>query len=515
MAPPSSITALCHAARDLSAAPPEFWRTYFVHNSKTFNDVRNGATSFFTSALRDGSDPLSGALRPDHHSLIYLHVLLARLIAVDGTATPAHELAASGPRLIMYAMTFMEHFNPAHACLAPEAMEALGNRLLSVAVRLQKTILAVLPLKAGCARWAATTTTAATTTPAMDVTNLTPLHAILCKAALLSNAPTAALPVLDRDITDVDPDEFGIKYQHHLLYCYYGGMIYTQLKKHTRAMQFFELCVSAPGPHVSLIMIEAHRKLVLVSLLATGALPTLPKYASEAPVLRAAKLYSNAYVDFAHAYASGSAARINAAYRAHEQEFRQHGNCGLARQCVEAVTRRAVQRLTDTYLTLSLQDIAKSVGLATDATTTTPATNTTGSDGSGATTTTNTVGGGATSGADQTERLVLSMIQDGQVFAKISSRDGGMVSFRDAPQRYTDAATTRRLDGEIAQAMMLANRVLKMDRSIAVNKDFASKLASTESRGGAGGGGGPGGIGILAPIQGPGPGDHLMDADAF
>ncbi|KAJ3181706.1 hypothetical protein HDU87_000724 [Geranomyces variabilis] len=511
MAPPSSMTELCQAARDLSAAPPEFWRTYYVHNTKTFNDVRSGTIGFFTSALRDGSDPLSGALRPDDHSLIYLHVLLARLIAVDGTATPVHQLAANGPRLIMYAMTFMNHFNPVHACLAPEAMEALGNHLLSVAARLGKAVLAVLPLKVGCARWAtaASATTVTTTTPAMDITYLTPLHAILCKAALLANTPTAALPVLDRDVTEVDPEAFGITYQDHLLYCYYGGMIYTQLKQHTRAMQFFELCVSAPGPHVSLIMIEAHRKLILASLLATGALPTLPKYTSEAPVLRAAKMYSNAYVDFAQAYASGSAARIDASYRAHEQEFRQHGNRGLARQCVEAVTRRAVQRLTDTYLTLSLQDIAKSVGLATDATPSTA--NTTGSNGGGANA---NAGGGATSGADQTERLVLRMIQDGQVFAKISSRDGGMVSFRDAPQRYTDAATTRRLDREIAQAMMLANRVLKMDRSIAVNKDFASKIASAESRGGSGGhGAGPGGIGIMVPMQMPG--DYLMDADAF
>ncbi|KAJ3151207.1 hypothetical protein HDU86_006198 [Geranomyces michiganensis] len=521
---PTSMHDLCRDASDLSAAPLDVWKTYYHDNVSLFAGVQSGNASFFANALADGSDPLAfGVLRPDRHSLIYLHVLLARLVVLNNAEALTHGKAADGATIISYAMAFMEQFNCAHVSLAPDAMEALGNHLATLAKRLQKPILAVLPLKVGCARWAETTTTTiANQSKDVPMTNLTPLHTILCKAALLANAPTAALSILDRDITDIDPVAFGIKYQHHLLYCYYGGMIYTQLKQHARAMQLFELCVSAPGPHVSLIQIEAHRKLILVSLLANGGLPStlLPKYTSDA-VLRAAKLYSAAYADFAHAYASGSAARIDAEYRVHEAEFHQHGNRGIARQCVEAVTRRAVQRLTDTYLTLSLQDIAKSVGLATDATTATTGGDAAAGAGTGGGNAAGAGAAGSTGGADQTERLVLRMVQDGQVFAKISSRDGGMVSFRDAPQRYADAATTRRLDGEIAQAIVLASRVLKMDRSIAVNKDFASKLASAESRsfgGGGGGGGGGSGSGASASsaMMTPQiPSDNLMDADVF
>ena len=42
----------------------------------------------------------------------------------------------------------------------------------------------------------------------------------------------------------------------------------------------------------------------------------------------------------------------------------QDGNAGLVKLAMAARTKRAVQRLTQTYLTLSLADIASQVGLA-------------------------------------------------------------------------------------------------------------------------------------------------------
>ena len=42
----------------------------------------------------------------------------------------------------------------------------------------------------------------------------------------------------------------------------------------------------------------------------------------------------------------------------------QDGNAGLVKLALAARTKRAVQRLTQTYLTLSLADIAAQVGLS-------------------------------------------------------------------------------------------------------------------------------------------------------
>ena len=38
---------------------------------------------------------------------------------------------------------------------------------------------------------------------------------------------SAALPVLDQEFDDVDPKKTGMTARDFLLFCYYGGMIYT------------------------------------------------------------------------------------------------------------------------------------------------------------------------------------------------------------------------------------------------------------------------------------------------
>ena len=48
----------------------------------------------------------------------------------------------------------------------------------------------------------------------------------LCRC-LVSKRYSAALPVLDQDFVDVDPKATGMTARHFLLFCYYGGMIYT------------------------------------------------------------------------------------------------------------------------------------------------------------------------------------------------------------------------------------------------------------------------------------------------
>ncbi|TPX57777.1 hypothetical protein PhCBS80983_g03562 [Powellomyces hirtus] len=337
--------------------------------------------------------------------------------------------------LFRHVMTFMELFDPSHVNVVPAKMGAFGEAVFNLARKAGSPNLAVRPLQIACVRWSAP-----------DGANLTACHPLLCKASLLAKTPRAALIVIDRDISEINPSAFGIKYQHFLLYHYYGGMIYTGLRLYDRACQFFKLCITAPGPSVSAIQIEAYRKFILVSLLAHGVVPPLPKYTSPS-VLRASKQQCKPYLEFAQAYESLSNARIETEFKNGEQAFQSHGNRGIALQCMQALTRRNVQQLTETYLTLSLEDIAKSVGLVEVA---------------------------------ETERLILRMIEEGHVFAKISARDGGMVSFQDPPQRYTDVETTRRLHGEITQAMLLENQMLKMDRSIAVSKDFVAKVASGE-----------------------------------
>ena len=58
-----------------------------------------------------------------------------------------------------------------------------------------------------------------------------------------------------------------------LLYFYYGGMVCTAVKKYREAIYFFEAAVQVPATTLSHIMLEAYKKLILVSLIQNGEIP--------------------------------------------------------------------------------------------------------------------------------------------------------------------------------------------------------------------------------------------------
>ena len=85
----------------------------------------------------------------------------------------------------------------------------------------------------------------------------------------------------------------------------------------------------------------------------------------------------------------------------HERPVRCHSYT-TPRSAAAAAKRRSVKRLTQTYLTLSLADIAAKTGLE----------------------------------GESVESTILEMIEKGEIFASINQRDG-MVSFLDNPEQVT------------------------------------------------------------------------------
>ncbi|KAI8817598.1 uncharacterized protein EV422DRAFT_541352 [Fimicolochytrium jonesii] len=390
-----------------------------------------------------GQDPLA-LLSPFHNTIPYLKILLARATAVSLLDVDQIIL------LLQCCNSFAELFNVAHIRLIPTLMAEFGNSVVGLATKAKSQILAVSPLRIACLRWSA---------PNGDgEIYLTSIHQLLCKTCLLANAPRLALIVLDNDIESIDPAAFDTTIQSFLLYHYYGGMIYTALHQYKRALQFFTLCITAPGHIASAIQVEAHRKYILVSLLAHGKVMPLPKYMSSA-FEKAVKDLSEPYLEFSLAYQSSNTARVQAEYQTALQHFTAHGNGGLAAQCVQALTRRSIQQLTQTYLTMSLSDIAKSVGLQTPA---------------------------------EAERNILEMVENDQVLATISQRDQGIISFQDGAEKYNDLHTMKTLEGNIARAIAMSEEITGLDRSIEKSKEFLTKSQSGGDRGPAASGSGVG-----------------------
>lgn len=192
---------------------------------------------------------------------------------------------------------------------------------------------------------------------------LTSIHADLCQLCLLSKCMKPALEFLNTDVTDISQEGGQFDSKYFLLYYYYGGMIYTALKNYERALYFFEVCVTIPAMAVSHIMLEAHKKYVLVSLILHGKVLNFPRYVSQV-VNRYIKSLNQPYQELATAYSTNNWEEVNNVYIKFKAPFMRDHNMGLVQQVYELSYKKNIQRLTKTFLTLSLTDVASRVQLS-------------------------------------------------------------------------------------------------------------------------------------------------------
>uniref|UniRef100_A0AAY4DDM7 COP9 signalosome complex subunit 3 n=1 Tax=Denticeps clupeoides TaxID=299321 RepID=A0AAY4DDM7_9TELE len=279
----------------------------------------------------------------------------------------------------------------------------------------------------------------------MNSNQLTSVHADLCQLCLLAKCFKPAVPFLDLDMMDICKENGAYDAKHFLCYYYYGGMIYTGLKNFERALYFYEQAITTPAMAVSHIMLEAYKKYILVSLILHGKVQQLPKYTSQI-VGRFIKPLSNAYHELAQVYATNNPAELRSLVNKHSEAFARDNNTGLVKQCLSSLYKKNIQRLTKTFLTLSLQDMASRVQL---------------------------------SGPQEAEKYVLHMIEDGEIYASINQRDG-MVCFNDNPEKYNNPAMLHKIDQEMLKCIELDEKLKSMDQEITVNPQFVQKSMGTQ-----------------------------------
>ncbi|XP_060251488.1 COP9 signalosome complex subunit 3 isoform X5 [Ovis aries] len=208
-----------------------------------------------------------------------------------------------------------------------------------------------------------------------------------------------------------------------------------------------DLCqaITTPAMAVSHIMLESYKKYILVSLILLGKVQQLPKYTSQI-VGRFIKPLSNAYHELAQVYSTNNPSELRSLVTKHSEIFTRDNNMGLVKQCLSSLYKKNIQRLTKTFLTLSLQDMASRVQL---------------------------------SGPQEAEKYVLHMIEDGEIFASINQKDG-MVSFHDNPEKYNNPAMLHNIDQEMLKCIELDERLKAMDQEITVNPQFVQKSMGSQ-----------------------------------
>ncbi|KAG8481724.1 hypothetical protein CXB51_026639 [Gossypium anomalum] len=258
--------------------------------------------------------------------------------------------------------------------------------------------------------------------------HLTALHPELLLLCLLAKSYKTDHSILEEDIFEVDqPNDL-------FLYCYYGGMICIGQKHFQKALELLNNAVTALMFAVNAIAVEAYKKYILVSLILHGQFSTsLPKYSSSA-AQRNLRSLCQLYFDMERF------GDLETYVQSNKERFEHDNSLGLVKQVASSLYKQNIKRLTQTYLTLSLQDIANTVQL---------------------------------SSVREAKMHVLQMIQDGEIYATINQKDG-MVRFLEDPEQYKTIEMIERIDSSI-QRYDSSLAYMNVDELMSCDPSYLSK----------------------------------------
>ncbi|KAJ3681153.1 hypothetical protein LUZ60_015642 [Juncus effusus] len=365
--------------------------------------------------------PFLARLDPANHSLGYLYLLYSYLCS----QISKEELAAFLPSIA----EFLNSCSAVQIRLASDKFIVVCRCFKDQVIQNQNPIMGIAPIRSAVQKLQ------------ISSEHLMTLHSDFLLLCILAKCYKAGLIVLQNDVFEIEnPKDL-------FLYYYYGGIIYIGLKNFPKALDCFHNVITSPMTSLNAIAIEAYKKYILVSLIHTGQVPSFPKYTS-GTIQRNLRNYVQPYLDLSTAFATGKYSELDLAMRKNMDKFRSDNNVGLVKQVLASLYKRNIQRLTQTYLTLSLQDIANSVQLKT---------------------------------AKDAEMHVLHMIQDGEIYATINQKDG-MVSFHEDPEEYKTCEMVDHLDTSIQRLMALSGKLNSIDEHVSCDPAYLSKTGKERSR---------------------------------
>ena len=150
-------------------------------------------------------------------------------------------------------------------------------------------------------------------------------------------------------------------------------------------------------------------------------------------------MYCSEYLEFAKVYASHDVGKLEEVLTKHTTVFNRDHNLGLMKQCIPSLRKRIIQRLTQMYLTLSLDDLAAK---------------------------------GKVEGS--LEAFLLEMIDKGEILAKISHKDQIIAFMEGAGTEGLDVGFQERID----QAINLGAEMEELDESLMTNRSFLQQHVS-------------------------------------
>jgi len=297
---------------------------------------------------------------------------------------------------------------------------------------------------------------------------LTPQHGMALELALASRCLGEARELVAAPVLDVRAPLTGVTAPDVLAYGLHGAGVCLALRDYQRALDLLLLAISVPAVSPPAASLAAYKRYVLASLVARGEVPPLPHYVPPATA-RACQRDAGAYADLAGAFRGGDPAALERVASENRAALTADGNWELAGEVARALETARVRRLTETYLTLPLTDVAAKLGAGD---------------------------------AGEAEARVVALVRRGHVAARVDRRSR-TVEFRDAEEVPRGAALLAELEGRLEGAVDAASRVAIMDAEVQLSDAYVERLASRD-RAGRGRAGLPGAAGAEAERPGPG-----------
>jgi len=390
------------------------------------------------SFCNDGPDPLT-LLHFGRHTITTFYILLARCQNI-------HEDVS---KLFNQICDFVGQADSYQLRYVGKLVHVLGEQVVQIAIHLGHPGLAVIPLRDLLWRF--------NRDPMVEPNVLTTLHPLLAYIALQNQKYDDVISVLLIPILDIDREFANVSYHDHLFYHYYGGIILAVRRLYVQAIEMFELVVSAPGPAVSMIQLDAYKKLILVQLIHRGKTSPPPKYTSST-VSTIFRNTSSCYLDLAEAFNDPD--KFDQVYNKYIDTFRQDFNIGLITICRRRIGAQNVKKLTDVYSTVPISVIAHELGL--------PESN---------------------EGRSEARQQISKMIDEGEICAKLSGLPDGLITveFLEDPEVYNDSNTIKRIESSITNAKSIGHMMKFYDDELGRNKDFLSKALTSAVNGSASG----------------------------
>eukprot|EP00475_Leptophrys_vorax_P013126 TRINITY_DN19496_c0_g1_i1.p1 TRINITY_DN19496_c0_g1~~TRINITY_DN19496_c0_g1_i1.p1 ORF type:complete len:468 (+),score=142.42 TRINITY_DN19496_c0_g1_i1:48-1406(+) len=274
---------------------------------------------------------------------------------------------------------------------------------------------------------------------------LTSLHSLFALVCLKTQNYSFAEPIIMSIPCEIDPNE-KLESKSVLSYFYYAGVVALALEKYSKALELLSTCFVIPAACMSAIHVAAYKKFVLTSIIVKGDLSDFPR-GSSPPLTRHLPAVCAAYKQI------GESAKevLGVLIDEHQWTLIEDKNLGLARIALQHVTMRKVKKLTNTFRTLQLDDIAKLSGLQN---------------------------------AAVAEKVLSKMVARKEIFAVID-KDSGLVKFLDDPEIYASYEFCKTLESKFSEGHALLSEAQKVNTEISLNPQFIEKMVRRETRRGS------------------------------